>query len=638
MNKLTMIITAALVMCVFALGGCGAGGGGTSGSSGDEIPTGVIATAGNGTVTISWNTVISATSYNIYWSVTSGVTRTSGIKITSAARPYTHISLTNGTTYYYVVTSVNSDGESSESSQVTATPNVTGTIPSAPTGATATAGNGTVTINWNTVTNATSYNIYWSITSGVTKTNGLKITSAARPYTHTGLTNGIPYYYVVTAVNSIGESSASSQATATPNITGTIPSAPTGATATAGNGTITINWNSVTSATSYNIYWSTTSGVAKTSGTKITNASRPYTHTSLTNGTPYYYVVTAVNSIGESSESSQVTATPTSLWTISSIDTIGNVGKYTSIAVDANQKEHISYYDITNEKLKYATNLSGSWVVTTVANAPTTAYSTSIAVDTNGKVHIAYEGTSGDMMYATNSSGNWATAIIYAGAYSSDVALALDTNNKVHISYFVSWTFDMEYATNASGSWVKSIIVNGGATGPLPSYSTSIDLDSNNKVHISYYDDSAPDSIKYITNASGSWQITQIDTIGYSAGWETSLVVDSGNKVHITYYEWNTGALEYATNSSGAWQTSIVDSISDGTNDAFITVDANRYVHISYGSSYGLKYTTNSSGSWVVSTVDGAGGGSSSSIAVDANGGIHISYYGNSYDLKYATK
>jgi hypothetical protein len=60
-----------------------------------------------------------------------------------------------------------------------------------------------------------------------------------------------------------------------------------------------------------NIYWSTTSGVTKTTGTKITGATSPYTHTGLTNGTTYYYVVTAVNSYGESSESSQVSGTPT---------------------------------------------------------------------------------------------------------------------------------------------------------------------------------------------------------------------------------------------------------------------------------------------------------------------------------------
>jgi len=91
---------------------------------------------------------------------------------------------------------------------------------------------------------------------------------------------------------------------------GSAPSAPTGVTATAGNGQVSISWSSVSGATSYNIYWSTSSGVTKTTGTKITGVTSPYTHTGLTNGTTYYYVGTQVNSYGESSESNQVSGTP----------------------------------------------------------------------------------------------------------------------------------------------------------------------------------------------------------------------------------------------------------------------------------------------------------------------------------------
>ncbi|MGA8849027.1 MAG: fibronectin type III domain-containing protein [Dehalococcoidia bacterium] len=192
-----------------------------------------------------------------------------------------------------------------------------GGVPAAPTGVTATAGDGRATISWSSVTGATSYNIYWSTTSGVTKTSGTKITGATSPYSHTGRTNGTRYYYIVTAVNSSGESVESSQVSATPTSAsggggGGIPSAPTGVTATAGDGRATISWSSVTGATSYNIYWSTTSGVTKTRGTKITGATSPYSHTGLTNGMTYYYLVTAVNSKGESSESRQVSATPSS--------------------------------------------------------------------------------------------------------------------------------------------------------------------------------------------------------------------------------------------------------------------------------------------------------------------------------------
>src|SRR3989338_4996788 len=178
------------------------------------------------------------------------------------------------------------------SGQGTATP--TGTAPSAPTGVTVTAGNKQVSISWTAVSDATSYNIYWSTTSGVTKTTGTKVTSNTNSYIHPSLTNGTTYYYVVTALNSDGESSESSEVSASPI------SAPTGVTAKAGNKQVSISWTAVSDATSYNICWSTTSGVTKTTGTKVTSNTNSYIHPSLTNGTTYYYVVTALNSDGES--------------------------------------------------------------------------------------------------------------------------------------------------------------------------------------------------------------------------------------------------------------------------------------------------------------------------------------------------
>jgi len=289
----------------------------SSGSKGNppSAPTGVTATAGNAQVTLSWNKVSNAAAYNIYWSTSSGVTPANGTKIPNVTTPYTQPGLTNGVTYYYVVTAINNSGESAPSAQVSATPSGSGgsgSSPATPTGVIASPGNNEVVINWNSVSGATSYNIYWSTTTGVTTANGTKIAGVTNPYIHTGLTNGTTYYYIVTAVNSYGESAASSQVSATPSATGTPPAPPTGVSATAGNQSISGTWNASVGATSYNIYCSTTSGVTPTNYeikiTDITNTQ--YTGTGLTNGVTYYCIVTAVNSYGESAPSAQVSATP----------------------------------------------------------------------------------------------------------------------------------------------------------------------------------------------------------------------------------------------------------------------------------------------------------------------------------------
>ncbi len=82
---------------------------------------------------------------------------------------------------------------------------------------------------------------------------------------------------------------------------------PTNVAATPGNGQVSLSWAPVNGALSYNIYWSTTEANAnKSSGINIAGVSNPYVHTGVTNGTPYYYIVTAVTGSGESAESSPV--------------------------------------------------------------------------------------------------------------------------------------------------------------------------------------------------------------------------------------------------------------------------------------------------------------------------------------------
>ena len=72
---------------------------------------------------------------------------------------------------------------------------------------------------------------------------------------------------------------------------------------------ITLKWDDVAGATSYNIYWSDRPGVTKQSGTKISNARNPHKITGMKIGKKYYFVVTAVNAAGESRESEEFSYT-----------------------------------------------------------------------------------------------------------------------------------------------------------------------------------------------------------------------------------------------------------------------------------------------------------------------------------------
>lgn len=181
------------------------------------------------------------------------------------------------------------------------------TPPAVPT-LSASAGDGQVVLSWTAVATATSYNLYFGDNNAVTRGSGTKIPGVASPYTHVGRTNGTAYYYVLTAVNAGGESAESELASATPRPP--IPGVPANVTVTPGNGQVSISWDPVAGSASYNIYWGTSAGVTKSSPNKIPVSGTSYSHTGRTNGTTYYYIVTAVNMSGESGASAEVSATP----------------------------------------------------------------------------------------------------------------------------------------------------------------------------------------------------------------------------------------------------------------------------------------------------------------------------------------
>jgi mono/diheme cytochrome c family protein len=96
--------------------------------------------------------------------------------------------------------------------------------PDTPAGVSAVGGTNKVAISWNAVSGATSYNLYWSTVAGGSTITGVRISNAGSSYIHRGLLPAATYYYIVTAQNSAGESSASGQVSvATAALDGTVP-------------------------------------------------------------------------------------------------------------------------------------------------------------------------------------------------------------------------------------------------------------------------------------------------------------------------------------------------------------------------------------------------------------------------------
>ena len=271
-------------------------------------PTGVTAAPGTLQATISWTAAAGATGYNVKRSVVSGSGYTTqGTPPTTTAPPYVNTGLTGGTTYYYVVSSVNTIASCqsvNSAPPVAVTPTGLCTPPAAPT-VTPTSANGQVSLTWTASTGATSYGVARSTTAGTGYTSVATITTGTT-YSDINVSNGTTYYYVVTASNGSCSSANSVEVSASPSCTP--PAAPTNVIATANNGSVALTWTAPTGAVSYRILRSTTSG----SGYTLlgTSGTAGYTDTSVTNGTTYYYVVTASNGSCSSANSVEKSATP----------------------------------------------------------------------------------------------------------------------------------------------------------------------------------------------------------------------------------------------------------------------------------------------------------------------------------------
>ncbi len=304
-------------------------------------------------------------------------------------------------------------------------------------------------------------------------------------------------------------------------------------------------------------------------------------------------------------------------WQIAVLDHIGDVGYFTSMAIDAHGGVHISYINNTAKALSYATNASGEWQIVEVG--PVTGINpTSIGVDSRGKVYIAYEGSS---IAIRDLDGNWTkTSANFHYPLVGGVSLAIDRHDLVHVAsptrqnqQYGPDTYRMEYSNNSSGSFKVAKYLPTCMSGAITLRSPSIAMDANDNIYVTF---NVSDNLVNATNKTGEWVCNYVAFGG-------SQPVYYSNRYN-------------AVKSSG--QLVVADIA--GTEFMALALDSRDKAHIVGLQNNCLRYFTDSSGSQDSAYVDCTSTkvGEYGSIAADLHGDIHVAYFDRTNgDLKYAT-
>lgn len=185
------------------------------------------------------------------------------------------------------------------------------TVPEPPTLLTAIPGNGQVQLTWSASTDGGAaiieYKVYLGTHPGHPFTS---VSVSSESYLQTGLENGLTYYYMVSAVNQVGEGVTSDIVAAIPASSTVLPSAPTNLSAKTTDSSIELTWSAPTDngsspITRYIVYRGPNS-----TGMEYLNivTGTSYVDTELANGERAYYSVVAVNSRGMGGSSDTVNA------------------------------------------------------------------------------------------------------------------------------------------------------------------------------------------------------------------------------------------------------------------------------------------------------------------------------------------
>jgi len=245
--------------------------------------------------------------------------------------------------------------------------------------------------------------------------------------------------------------------------------------------------------------------------------------------------------------------------TLTAVDSGGDVGWYTSITIGTDGLPLISYYDVTNQDLKVAkcgnTACSSGNTLTAVDSGGDVGQSTSITIGTDGLPVISYyDGTNGDLKVAkcgnaSCSSGNNLATVNSIGNVGFDTSITIGTDGLPVISYLDGTNGDLKVAKCGNAACSLGNTITTIDSGGAVGYYTSITIGTDGLPVISYFYYTYGDlKMAKCGNASCSSgnTITTIESGNFVVGWCTSITIGTDGLPVISYYVHSGGDIRVA--------------------------------------------------------------------------------------------
>ncbi len=265
-----------------------------------------------------------------------------------------------------------------------------------------------------------------------------------------------------------------------------------------------------------------------------------------------------------------------------------------------------------------------------------------LALDQNNKPHISYHShTFEDQVHSYLNTTTWINDRIQNPGHDGwDNCIVIDADNYPRTCTVDPSGFNgdgVEYAFFDGNTWQVEVI---GSASIMYANGTSLAIDKQGTPHITYYNDITR-QLKYAEKVGGNWQITTVDSAG-DTGRFSSLQLDADDKSHITYYQHlgdSSGVVKYAVQQTNGWDISTIDTLYDvylgfagARNMTALVLNSSDMPQVSYSDEKIMKYAVWNGATWQKETVVDLSAtpmilGQLTSLKLDRDSNPHVAYY-----------